>query len=439
MNIRRLFIVVAALGWGAGIGPVLAQTDTLGAGFYTRGTQPASEVESGRSLTDRFYLPIGEHLSLHPRVTFEAVYEDNVFLDNRNSTSGTFLRLAPGLLGIYGRPTANHIFADYGYILPLDDTIDGYDEEPAHLLVLGAVHDSGKTLNRLRVGLRRFESPDNQVADRLTQDNILFSYDVEHRTSAKTRAGGYLAYELFDYDNDQLYIDYDRLYGAGRLFHQAGARSDVFLQVGVGRDQQDPDGELEVQPGRQSSAEFADVSVGVRGRLTPKTSASGRVGYRWTETFFQDEDPISRWIASFSMETSPFEFSTFGVEVNSDIRPSIENTGLATWNRQITLRVDRRILTERLRGRASVFAGITEFVQVQETDGASTSPPGFVGREDEYWGFSLGTDWWAQENVSLGLSYSYVENDSNSEEINSEAESRSYDSSRWTLRAGWNY
>ena len=67
---------------------------------------------------DPFYLPVQTGAVL-PRVTLAVMHEDNIFLEPDDPKAGTTICLIPGLLAIWGRPTHNHVYADYGLSIPL--------------------------------------------------------------------------------------------------------------------------------------------------------------------------------------------------------------------------------------------------------------------------------------------------------------------------------
>ena len=63
----------------------------------------------------------------------------------------------------------------------------------------------------------------------------------------------------------------------------------------------------------------------------------------------------------------------------------------------------------------------------------------FDGRSDDYWGFSLGLDWWTRQHCSFGLAYSYQQRDGSREADAETQETTSYEYGRWIFRASWNY
>jgi hypothetical protein len=410
-----------------------AVTDTYTSGFYTRGSDTALYMEQGGSVIDPFYIPV-QAWSLLPRITLTASQDDNIFLKPDGEESATTIDLVPGLLFIYGRPDRNHLYADGGMIIPLYDDAESLDEDPSYLLTLGGLRKTGKSQLAGRAGYRRIENADTLVGARIVKEDYIGDLGAEYRVSAKSSVGINGIAEFHEYD-DEAYNDYDRLYGAGRLYHRATARSEGFLQVGVGRD------DIDTAPADFGDSDFLDVSLGLRGKQSPKTSISGRVGYMWRTYDDGSLEDVNDWIASLGAETTPFGLTTFTADLSADLRPAVNSAGTTVSDQRLTVGANRRLFVERLRGNASLFIGQVEYYgsSGRPVDVTGPSELVFDGRNDEYWGFSLGVDWWTRENFSVGLNYSYFENRGAQDASDDVQEQTSYESGRWTLRVSWNY
>lgn len=410
--------VVPSVGWAA--------VDGYAAGFFTRGVDAASYIDQGGAVIDPFYVPV-QTGALLPRVSLSVTSDDNVFLDSTNETSGTSISLAPGLLAIWGRPAGNHLYADYGLILPVYESEAEVGDRPSHLLRLGSVYRTGKSQIQGQVGYRRMEDVDTGVGARVAKHDVLGDLGVEHRLSGKSSAGlqGRLEMHRFDAEN---YLDYNRYYGAGRLYHRVSAKSQAFVQGGLGRDDPQETGN------RAAAADFYDLSLGLRGKQSPKFNTSGRVGYMWRTYADDSRDDYAHWIASVRAESSPFGLSTFTGELYADVRPAIDADATDVVDQGVTFGVARRLFTERLRGNASATFG-----QIDYSGGGAPEEGGQDGRTDRYWGFSLGVDWWSKERLSVGIAYSYMRRDGNVDGDPASQDSTSFEQGRWNLRASWNY
>ena len=409
---------VPSAGWAA--------DDGYAAGFFTRGVDAASYIDQDGAVIDPFYMPVRTTGALLPRVSLSISREDNVFLSPSNGTPNTSIALAPGLLTILGRPTGNHLYADYGMIVPVYESEEDVSDRPSHLLRLGSVYRTGKSQIQGQVGYRLLEDVDTVVGARVAKRDVLGDLGVEHRISGKSSAGLQGRVEMHEFDAEN-YLDYNRYYGAGRLYHRVSPKSQAFVQGGLGRD--DPR-----EDGPRAAADFYDLSLGVRGKQSPKFNAAGRVGYMWRTYDDESRDDFAHWISSLKAESSPFGLSTFSGELYADIRPAIDSDATDVVDQGVTLGAARRLFSERLRGNASATFGQIDYSGASAAEGGSQD-----GRTDRYWGFSLGADWWSKERFSVGLAYSYMRRDGNVDGDPEAQDSTSYEQGRWSLRASWNY
>lgn len=404
----------AALGFSGLLAvEVFARSDPYTAGFYTRGSDVASQIDQGGTL-DPFYIPVQAWAFL-PRVTLAATHDDNFFMTRQNQQAQTALRLIPGALLIYGRPEHNHLYMDTGISIPVYESLSSGNQGNSYLITAGGVYTTGKTQISGRLGHRRTETADVVADARVVDQDVIGDAGIEHRVSTKTSLGLNGSAELHNFGNPG-YVNYVRYYGSGRIYRPMIAHSEWFLQGGIGRD------ELEkALPGVYGNDTFYDLSVGVRGKPSPKTSVSGRVGYRWQAYEDTSITNVACWIANLSAEATPFGLSTFSAEVTADMRPDTTGSGTSTVNQRLTVGVNRRLFTERLRGNASVLGGRVDYYGTKGV------------LEDEYWGFNLALDWWTRKNLSFGAAYSYTE------KWSVDGGSAAYESGLWSLRMSWNY
>jgi hypothetical protein len=388
-----------------------ARPDYYTAGFYTRGSDAGFYMDQGGVL-DPFYIP-AKDWALIPRVTLSATRDDNVFMVEGDETTSTRVDLIPGLLLLYGRPEHNHLYADTGFAIPLMQSGGSSEDGNLYFITVGGVKKTGKSQVSGRVGHRRSESTDPAIGQRIAVQDYTGDVGLEYRVSTKSSLGLNGAIEIYEFGR-QGRINYTRYYGAGRFYRRMTSKSDWFVQGGIGMDDLDRESK-----GVYGDALFYDLSVGMRGKPSPKTTVTGRTGYCWRQYDDLMIGDTAGWISSLGVETTPFGFSTFYTELMSDIRPDVTAAGDYMADKRLTLGVNRRLFTERLRGDASLLFGTVE----------NRTPAGMT--EDEYRGFRLGLDWWLRKNLSLGAAYSYTERRSDGDS--------SYKSGQWTVRMSWNY
>jgi hypothetical protein len=411
----------------------LAESDAYTSGFYTRGVDAATYMDQGGAVVDPFYIP-AKTGALLPRVSLAVTHEDNVFLDPKEPKTGTSITLVPGLMAIWGRPSENHLYADYGLIIPVYESERELNDRPSHLLKLGGVYRTGKSQIQGQLGYRLLEELDTALGARVAKQDYIGDLNAEHRISGKSSAGILGRVEMHDFDSDS-YADYDRYYGAARLYRRMNSKSESFLQAGLGRDEPREAAESAI------GADFYDLSLGVRGKQSPKFNASGRLGYMWRRYDDERRAEFAHWIASLKAESNPFGLTTFTGELYADIRPAVDANGFDAVDQGFIGTVSRRLFSERVRGTASFTLGRIDYSGRQQTDSATNAENSRVydGRSDDYWGFTLGVDWWTREHVSIGLAYSYMERNGAGSADAAAQEDVSYEYGRWTLRASWNY
>ena len=421
-----LVLCIASLAYGQ---------DTYTSGFYTRGAESADFLDRDDAILAPFYMPLPSRWALIPRLTITSSYENNPALtaeEARNDAVTTYI--IPGLMLIYGQRQRNHLYVDAGVIFPVDTDSEEISEDVSYLLALGGGYRIGKTSLGGRLGYRQMENVDTLVGARLIRRDYMASLSLERRVSRKFSVGGSGNSIWFVFD-DPRYLDYRRLYGAGQVYYRLNPRSDLFVQGGVGQDR------VEERGAQLGDADFYDISIGARGQQTPKTQVSGRLGYRWREGRNPEGSVIEHYIAAVEAETSPFGLSTFSAGLQADIRPAVSAGGFSTVDQRGTFSATRRIIWDRLRARGALFLGQVEYygprVTLATTESVSTAV--YDGRQDEYWGYSLGLDVWTIYNFSFGISYSYFENRGARNGAAELQELTSYDSARWGLRGSWNY
>ena len=264
------------------------------------------------------------------------------------------------------------------------------------------------------------------VGARVGKQDILADLGLEHRISGKSSVGLQGNVEIHEFDADS-YLDYNRYYGAGRLYRRVSGKSQLFAQAGAGRD--DPR-----RADSAAAADFCDLSLGVRGKQSPKFNATGRLGYMWRAYDAEERCDYAHWIASLRAESSPFGLTTFTGELHADVRPAVDADATDVVDQGAVFGATRRLFTERLRGTASATFG-----QIDYSGGDAAADDDWDGRTDRYWGFSLGVDWWSKDRFSAGAAYSYMRRDGDVDGDAESQEANSYEQGRWTLRASWNY
>lgn len=413
--------------------PSRTDADAYSAGFYTRGVDAAYYLESGDPIYEPFYVP-SQRWALVPRLSIAVSAEQSGTFRMDRTRSAATIRVVPGAMIIWGRPEARHLYLDYGLSIPAYTICGDFSDDLSHLVMLGGVFRTQKSQLHARLGLRRIEDLDTLIGARILKQDYVADVAVDHRISTKTSVGLLGSYERHRFDKAR-FLGYERYYGAGRLYYDLSVKSQVFVQGGIGHD------DVQSNPQGYGNIDFYDVSVGMRGKPSPKTSVSGRVGHQWRTHDDDLRDDWDRWIASLSANVNPFGLTTFSSTLYADLRPAINEAGTTVFDQRLSLRAARRLLTDRLRGQASVHAGQVEYrgpilePAQRDTDFSLV----YNRRQDHYWGYSLGLDYRTKHYISFGLSYSYTEKIAARDADRAVRRAASDYSDFWTIRVSWNY
>ncbi len=409
--------------------------DSFSSGFYTRGVDAAAYVDREDSAVAPFYMPLGSRWMLLPRITVSAVYEDNAALPRDDPKPGASVTILPGVLLLYGRPDRNHLYIDAGLIIPVHNDSEMLDEKNSYLLTAGGVYRTGKSSLTGRLGYRRIENIDTQVGDRLIRVNTTGDLGAEVRLSRKSSVGAMASVSMHDFESEQ-YIDYVRYYVGGRYYYRVTPKSDGYLQLGAGHDALRQNSVDE-----SGNADFFDISVGFRGKQTPKSSVSGQIGYRWRSIQGDDLKDVNHYIAALDAKTSPFGLTTFSAGITADLRPAVQAEGVTTVDQRITVGASRRLFRESVRGWANLFFGSVDYYgsSVRPEDRPLVTESFYDSRTDHYRGYSFGVDWWMRHRLSMGFFYSYFEKTDGSHDRVAVEYQRLYHTSRFGLRLSWNY
>ncbi len=429
---RRLIIIIIMLSM---ITLLRARggTDYYTAGFYTRGADAAYYLDSGDPIYDPFYMPV-RRMAWVPRLSISLTREGQLDQESGRDEAGFVIRVVPGAMLIWGRPQGRHLYLDYGISIPTYDTGRRFDGEPSHLLTVGGVFRTPKSQFHAEFGLRRLEDLETLIGARLLKHDYVADIAAEHRISVKSTLGVLGGFERHRY-TEARYYGYDRYYGALRLYHDISLRSQVFAQGGIGHD------DVDSGPEGYGDADFHDLSLGIRGKPTPKTDTSGRIGYQWRRYDDEQRADLERWIASLSARVNPFGFTTFSARLSADIRPAINELGTSIFDRQLACGLTRRLYSDRLRGRIDLMIGRTDYYRRggEPLPRERTVSQISDRRQDNYWGFSLALGYTLIKNLSLGLSYTYTENRAIVGLDDRVRTTRSHPSGIWNLRFSWNY
>jgi hypothetical protein len=371
-----------------------------------------------------------DKLLIKPHFGAWIAYDDNVYFTSDDEVGDYSLTLAPGVLLLYGNPSHNYVSANYTFEwVQYQDETD-LDYEGHHLAADGHYELSKSTLH---VSDRYEDTRVDVVEDNseVERQNNALQARIERYISSKTSAGVDGLYEINNYIDDQ-YIDYDEYRVGGRFYYRVQPKTDVFADYGYGWVDLDslPDAlndELQARYNRAyddgyGDATYQQISVGLRGELGRKTTASGRVGYESRE--FEDDsiEGIDEWVMGAGLATKFSGRMEGGVELSRRIFPWASIPGNSAVALSVSPYLRRQLYRNRVSGSVSATYESTDYFD----------PDGEMDKNDETWTFTGLLDWRLFRNVTLGAGYSYTNYDST--DADSDAERN-----RYIARAMYNY
>ncbi len=374
-----------------------------------------------------YSFPVGP-FTVRPHFGLWAGYDDNVYLDEEEEVDDVFITLAPGLMVIYGNPSHNYVSVNYTLELPryIDEDRANYE---SHHLSTDLHYESAKHTYHIGDRFMQTEVKDIEIGERVEKTQNVLSADIERMMSSKTSVGIQGLHEIHDYKDDS-YIDYYEYRVGGRLYYRIRPKTDIFVDAGYGWVDLDPlpddeaTADLDLPAGYSSSygdAEYQEVSVGVRGKVSGKTVMTGRVGFHRRE-FDDDIETIDDWVASLDTLTRFSSRFQGGFEVSRRLFPWLTVPGNTSVSTTLNPYIRYQLWRNRISLSGSVAYSIVEFYDAE----------GEQDREDKYWEYVGIVDWKSSKLVTLGIGYAYSEQESNRSGAESE-------NGRIIARAMFNY
>lgn len=437
--ILTVLAVIGGLAVPSGLG--LAQEDILASSGQGAVFGQGPYAPDGLSIASGAagaYTLRAKPFKIRPRLSVTLMHEDNVYLENRDSKDSWYVTVAPGLMLLLGDERRNYVYLDYAAGHSTFSSLDDEDIDTHTVTLLGR-YDTGKSALTAWHRYRDVRDVDTLLGTRVTKEEHVSSVEVSRRISSKTSVGVGGRHEDHDYRPDD-YADYVQDEASARLYWHARPKTDLFLYGAYGWV------ELESRFGGFGDAEYVETGVGLRGQLRPKVEATGKVG--WQRRTFDDDriEDIEHWTAALRLNAALVERINGSLGVWGRITPAVQEPGLSAIEMRVEPGLSRRLFTDRLVGSASLVFGRVEYegtvrpVVLGPTEDRVLRA--YDGREDEFWGFTLGLDWRIARYFSAGVAYSYIENDSSLDdyrEDRADIDPASYDAGRWMIRVAFNY
>lgn len=373
---------------------------------------------------------VAGNFSLQPYAEARVVYEDNLFLNSVDKQEETYTVFSPGVTLVYGTPRGNNLYVDYSADFSSLQEFDNETFDGQSLRVGGTFRNAR---SRLAVAheYRNVRDVDVETSMRLQRESHATSIAYDNRISSKTTAGLSVSHNLHTF-SESGYSGYREYSVGANAGWQAFPRAVLTAQARHGwvdvDDQRDAVG----------SAQYDELTFGLTGRPRPRLETGGQVGVQ--HRYFEDsgQDDITRWVGSFHVAAEPFGRTRVWLKGSASMRPAIQEDGYTVVDTRIEPGLSRCLFNERLVGGISFFRGRTRYIGGGDPDGEDRV---YNGRQDDYWGFGANLDWWIGRYWSVGIAYSYTENDSDADDAVIPGETGddvSYEAGRWMIHAAFN-
>jgi hypothetical protein len=373
-------------------------------------------------------------LFLYPYAQATMVRDDNVLLNSRNQKSDVYTIFTPGAMLVYGSPRGNYCYLDYSADFSTLDEGDS-DAFDGQSMTAGLRQQGARTQVGLSHQYREVRDVDTEIGARLKRKTNTIRADIDTRVLAKTSVGVLGSYSVSRFEDD-LYSDNREYSGGGRVSWQMRPKVAVFGQASHGW--------VDVDQSRDAfgSAQYDEASVGVSGKPRPTMGAMGSVGVQ--HRYFEDDsiEDVTRNTFNLTLTGSPLERFGMTLGLSAGLHPAVNAPGYTVYDTRIEPGISRHLFSERVVGSLSGQWGRSQYLG---SSGASedegTDSRVYDGREDNYWGIGANVDWWIGHYWSVGVGYSYMENNSSADDRpvdEQSADPSSYDVGRWMIRASFN-
>ncbi len=347
---------------------------------------------------------------LRPYFGLRYTEDRNVFWDQADKKSDSIITFAPGLIFRYGRTVDRWVELDYNHEWNWYDDFSGEDYQADHFGVKGNIGTAkssfffGDTYNKSR-------RDDNSSRARLDEEYNIVYGRIKYALSEKTGLGLNSSYTSVDYSTEQPNIsnpiDYTEFQIGPRFYYRVTEKADIYAEYAIGFVELDNND----TPGDYGDAEYHQISLGVNGDITEKTTTHGKIGYQ-RRTFEGDIDTIEQWTAGIGLKSDLSYRFKCGFDLVSGITPSITDAGHSVHTVRVAPYLSRDIYYDYF---TATLSGAYERARIYEEDGE---------RDDynDYWEISALVDWHPLKHMTLGVGYVYqkYENDRNQDDIDRE-------------------
>jgi len=339
-------------------------------------------------VADRHPLHIGP-VDLHPHLDFSAAYDDNVLLQHDPRQGDFSFVTSPGIQLVLGQSEHHFLMLDYSASFERFVRLTSQDANNQFVKLNGSLE-----FHQLTVGINHVfqdvKGPNTTVGARVRSIDNVTNVGLEYRLSSKTSIGlGYDQY-LHDFLVEGLY-DSREYSPYVTLFYHITPKTDLFCRFAYGW----------VSADGSPSAEYQEVDIGLRGKLTQKITGTVRFGYQH-RSFEDTYSDLHSFVAAVDLEAALTRRTSWKLGFSRFINPSPSSMG----NTYEGTRVETKLTYRFPRQKIGLWLGaLYEYDEYEH-------PVEGVDRVDHFCEAAAGVTYDTTKWLQLSAEYMFWNNDS---------------------------
>ena len=320
------------------------------------------------------------------RLDLSALYDNNIFISNRNKVGDYEFTITPGVTLGFGdiyRRSANFIRLDYAPSFQFFAR-NSSQNNIGQAFLLDGMYNSGKATWRFAQSIQVLNGADTDVGTRVTRQIYATTLGVSYLVSDKTfiDLATNFAYQHFDSE-----LDTWTLSGAGYFNYIYSPK----LTIGIGV----VGGYTTVSGNVDPDQTFEQINLKATYQATGKIQLSATVGVQ----FLQFSGVRSAYVTpvfSVSGVYQPFDGTTFTLTAGRRIQPSASLEGQNFTTTGVTLAMRQRFIQRLYLTVSGAFENSAYFAIV---------PQAIATRNQNYVSGSVGLDYYVREGWTVGVFY----------------------------------
>jgi hypothetical protein len=339
-------------------------------------------------------------IKFHPHLDLQSSYDDNVQISSTNQQADFSFLISPGLQLEYGNLDHNYISLDYTlgieefYRLTNLNAIN-------HDLVLKSLFNFSRVKLQIDHTFKDDTSEDFETGSRVEEQQNVTAASAEYSVNQYFSIGA-LYHQEFHHFPTPGQIDNELFEPGVAVYYHVSPKTDVYGEFDYGI--------ADVSQGE--NAQFENISLGLRGKVTSKITGNIGVGYEHRD-FSGTTPSIDTVVSSISLHGDFTKHTFADLMMSRQISPSVTNASSSVTTTRADLQINQKIYREKF----LVYIGGA--YEHDEYTG--------VSRIDNIWEGRVGARYFATKWLEFGATYRYQHNASTATSISFEQDLASVD------------